>query len=798
MVSLIQKSKTLDELFSIPENNQKIKRERFFKNIVNPGRAAFKFVLPLDKKMNVLDFGCGYGSVSISLAPHVKKVYGTDLDMDRLIFTQKRAELSKITNLQLLCCGGDKKLPFSDNQFDLVIVNGVLEWLPTSIQGSPQEVQENFLREIYRILKDDGSLYLGIENRYNYQYFLGKPDDHSHLIFASLLPRFFSNIYSMIIKNKSYRTYTHSHKKYLEMFNKAGFKKVETFFPSPNYKYIEKLYSNFIEHNHSYLPGQTFRESLVNDIRNSLFSSKFLQNFAPAFSFIVDKKKKKTNLLTRILKKHFHSKITTSSFLVSEKNNFVKVIFKVKKREYSVILPLVNDFKSQQYSQKEPHIKGSLDNQKYFIYHHPQSPPKCNRLENSKKYLNKKINHLRGSLMGWLIKFILRLEPLLKIDSKRIIFGAMNGRFYGDNSRYLYEWILKHERDLKPVWFTSSKRVYQRLKKEGKPVIKYNSLKGLYFLMKTPLACFTNSAKDIFFDIDLLPKRLKLIALRHGRSVKRVRFARKKDKIGKKEIESRLKEGKKILFAISTSSLVSDMQEECLQIGKDKHIITGYPRNDSLLTTPTPVQAKKFRQNFLKNKKYKKVVLYAPSWRHGREATQFFPFPDFNLGELSNFLKKKNIAVLLRPHINDLLKYEEINSFIKYLASSSPNIILATHKEEADPYKILPFVDLLITDYSAIYHDFLLFNRPIILIPYDYKNFLKQNGFLYNYKKLAPGPLIYTQEDLIQEIDKLFSGKDSHLSKRKKLGKLIYQQQDTNSSQRITKLIKEYLTNLEK
>ena len=41
-----------------------------------------------------------------------------------------------------------------------------------------------------------------------------------------------------------------------------------------------------------------------------------------------------------------------------------------------------------------------------------------------------------------------------------------------------------------------------------------------------------------------------------------------------------------IVAAISTSDFISSIQEEVLRIGQEKHFVTGYPRNDLLLSIP--------------------------------------------------------------------------------------------------------------------------------------------------------------------------------------------------------------------
>ena len=84
------------------------------------------------------------------------------------------------------------------------------------------------------------------------------------------------------------------------------------------------------------------------------------------------------------------------------------------------------------------------------------------------------------------------------------------------------------------------------------------------------------------------------------------------------------------------------------------------------------------------------------------------------------------------PHVQDL-RYPALRAMLEALAAHPDCVRLATHEQLPDVNSFLPFVDVLITDYSALYHDFLLLDRPILFVPYDYEEFEQQNGFLYDY-----------------------------------------------------------------
>lgn len=381
------------------------------------------------------------------------------------------------------------------------------------------------------------------------------------------------------------------------------------------------------------------------------------------------------------------------------------------------------------------------------------------------------------------------LSNVVNRDSRIVLCGAINGRWYGDNSRYVYEWMLLNRSDLKPIWLTNNIKIFSELREQNKPVVIIGSLKGVFYLLKANVAVFTNSLYDIAQSPFLIPNSMNLIALRHGRSVKRIRFARKAHKISPLEQIERLRESMLVRYVISTSDFISDIQEECLKIGRDKHIVTGYPRND-LLNRPEAYEVEAW-ESFIADLKDKKVVLYAPSWRHGRNYTKFFPFDDFSIEKLSKFLAQKDIVLLLRPHANDLIKYPELVEFLTDIENASENIKLATHHIFPDANSLLPFSDVLISDYSAIYHDYLLLNRPLLFIPYDQSEFEHLNGFLYDYEKLMPGPSVLTQNELILQLEMIVSGNDMYSERRKTLCDLVHKYQDNNARERVSILIDE-------
>jgi len=206
---------------------------------LNESRGDFRFFIPVNRESCVLDLGCGWGAVTIALARNCKKVIALDTTKETLGFLKIRAEQEGVSNLNFARIDPLDyiRLPLRSESFDAVIMNGVLEWVGTERrQKSPECIQQELLQEIKKILKPNGYLYIGIENRYGFHYFLGSKDNHSGLRFTSVLPRGLANLWSKVLTGKDYRTYTHSYHGLQRMLTGAGFSQVDFYLPLKSYR----------------------------------------------------------------------------------------------------------------------------------------------------------------------------------------------------------------------------------------------------------------------------------------------------------------------------------------------------------------------------------------------------------------------------------------------------------------------------------------------------------------------------------------------------------------------------------
>ena len=139
------------------ENVQKPNSPNKLQEAIAPNRLGFKFLFDLDRSWKVLDIGAGTGGVACQLA---KECFVVALDKSwyDAIFMHLRAQQEGLYEFEVVSADAIA-LPFVSNQFDLTIMIGSLEWVPTSWPGKEARlVQLKAVREAYRVLKQGGRL----------------------------------------------------------------------------------------------------------------------------------------------------------------------------------------------------------------------------------------------------------------------------------------------------------------------------------------------------------------------------------------------------------------------------------------------------------------------------------------------------------------------------------------------------------------------------------------------------------------------------------------------------------------
>jgi SAM-dependent methyltransferase len=135
------------------------------------------------EKLVCLDIGSSNCTMSRVFASHFKQVVALDTDWVAL----KDAKENKKDENLFLVCGDATLLPIKDESVDVVICNQVYEHV---------ENQLELVKEIHRVLKDDGFCYFGAGSKYVLI------EGHYFLPFLSWLPLPLANLYLRLLGRK--------------------------------------------------------------------------------------------------------------------------------------------------------------------------------------------------------------------------------------------------------------------------------------------------------------------------------------------------------------------------------------------------------------------------------------------------------------------------------------------------------------------------------------------------------------------------------------------------------------------
>tara|TARA_B100000508_G_scaffold24443_2_gene17623 strand:- start:16905 stop:17633 length:729 start_codon:yes stop_codon:yes gene_type:complete len=117
--------------------------------------ARYDYATKFTKGNRVLDVACGTGyGVSLICESGALEVVGVDIDSDSISYAQKKYNHKNAKYI----CSSASKIPMPDEYFDAIVTFETIEHLE-------EEDRELYLRELRRVLKDDGVVILSTPNK---------------------------------------------------------------------------------------------------------------------------------------------------------------------------------------------------------------------------------------------------------------------------------------------------------------------------------------------------------------------------------------------------------------------------------------------------------------------------------------------------------------------------------------------------------------------------------------------------------------------------------------------------------
>ncbi|RYZ79971.1 MAG: teichoic acid biosynthesis protein, partial [Proteobacteria bacterium] len=159
---------------------------------------------------------------------------------------------------------------------------------------------------------------------------------------------------------------------------------------------------------------------------------------------------------------------------------------------------------------------------------------------------------------------------------------------------------------------------------------------------------------------------------------------------------------------------------------------SGYPRIDMTMTVSD--EAKRASAAALSIDPSRQTVLYAPTWRGGEGESSF---DTTRLERDLNALAELDANIIFLGH-HLMMKHIKGKNF--------GSVILPP--QDSNTNELLALADILITDYSSIFFDFLVTGKPIIHYMYDYNDYSVNRGLNLSVADL-PGDVCYDSDDMV-------------------------------------------------
>ncbi|MCI8348245.1 MAG: teichoic acid biosynthesis protein [Firmicutes bacterium] len=199
---------------------------------------------------------------------------------------------------------------------------------------------------------------------------------------------------------------------------------------------------------------------------------------------------------------------------------------------------------------------------------------------------------------------------------------------------------------------------------------------------------------------------------------------------------------RKYTYALIGNDYLREIYSEVFGIEKEALLATGMPRLEHFLDeSHKNTIIAEFYETF-PELKGKKIITFAPTYRGSNQRNAYYDFSKLNFDRLYEYCKSSNSVFIIKQH-----------HFLREKAPITPEQSDIFY--ECSDYKLndLFYVtDILITDYSSCFYDFLLLGRPVLFFTYDRAVYSATRGVHRPISKVAPGTICDNFDQLLDAL----------------------------------------------
>ena len=337
---------------------------------------------------------------------------------------------------------------------------------------------------------------------------------------------------------------------------------------------------------------------------------------------------------------------------------------------------------------------------------------------------------------------------LVPRSKKKWAFGSFRGAF-NDNAKYLFIHVMEQMPDIDCAWLSVNRTTVRTIKEKGLKAYHVLSPAGIWFALRAKCWFFNAYSSDIMF---CLSGGAKLVNLWHGLPLKRIEFDIESGILADRFVKKTLKERyfhpevfKRPDYVVSSTELFSEVFARSFRIPLERCLNLGLARNE-ILTWPEE-KRRAFIDRYEPTEtldligqmgNFGRVFVYMPTWR---DSQNDFVTAGFDFKSMEEVLSENNALLLIKPHANTFIDPVILNGLahIKLLPST------------LDIYPVLPYTDVLITDYSSVMYDYILMEKKdVILYLFDKEEYVNERPFIWSFEDMTYGHRAGSFETLLE------------------------------------------------
>lgn len=366
--------------------------------------------------------------------------------------------------------------------------------------------------------------------------------------------------------------------------------------------------------------------------------------------------------------------------------------------------------------------------------------------------------YLKNTMVYVISHLFSPINRIIPKHEKYVLIYCSN-KGLGDNSGALFQYLIENHYNNKyqVICGVKQHKKYQNVALNVKYISRF---KAVFEYMRSKYVFYSNGR------IPIKPSyKQMVINMHHGIPIK---------KIGRL---SKIASGDQFFFSYvcASSKLFVPIMAGAFGCPVDRVLICGEPKSDNL---------------FKKKKDNRKIIVWAPTFRQSdylgyndstiKEIIPLFKETDYE--ELNNVLKENGVSLIVKPHPSQNIDNRQQKKYSHFQIVSEK----AFSKQGLDLYTFLSQTDALISDYSSVYLNYLMLNRPICFAIPDFEEYQKTRGFVFdNPLDYMPGIHARSKEDVYRFIKDVATGIDYYSDSRVMVSKLINKYQDGKNCKRL-------------